>query len=207
MDEKEKLEKLDKRKDDEKSVGEDLRGAPEKNKTQRPIDSTPSCEFCGRELILYKDKWICGHGCTKPALKPSEPLKGNMRWNEKTKQYEPYPKTPSEPDVLNGLPIAIDLDELMVKEPTEDNLCSNCGKLNDMCGVYLKKINLCDQCISSIMEIVFDDSKLVKMVDLEDWKAKFYEAKKSIGIPNFIIGGFEKSLKNMGKYLEDTNEK
>ncbi|KKN15258.1 hypothetical protein LCGC14_0987770 [marine sediment metagenome] len=32
----------------------------------------PSCEFCGRDLILYKEKWICGHGCTKPAINPSE---------------------------------------------------------------------------------------------------------------------------------------
>jgi len=28
------------------------------------------CIFCGRKLIFYKQRWICGHGCTKPALKP-----------------------------------------------------------------------------------------------------------------------------------------
>jgi len=34
------------------------------------------CSFCGREdVILYKGKWICMHGCTKPALKPTEPEK------------------------------------------------------------------------------------------------------------------------------------
>lgn len=27
------------------------------------------CPFCGRKLIRYKDVWICGHGCTKPAMK------------------------------------------------------------------------------------------------------------------------------------------
>ena len=33
----------------------------------------PICPFCGRKLIRYKQAWICGHGCTKPALKPTEP--------------------------------------------------------------------------------------------------------------------------------------
>ena len=32
-------------------------------------DSGGECKFCGRKLILYKQKWICGHGCTKPAVK------------------------------------------------------------------------------------------------------------------------------------------
>ncbi len=47
-------------------------------KTETPTSSIqanskpPSCEFCGRDLILYKEKWICGHGCTKPAINPSE---------------------------------------------------------------------------------------------------------------------------------------
>lgn len=37
-------------------------------------EPTPSkCEFCGRELIFYNEKWICGHGCIKPAIKPKEP--------------------------------------------------------------------------------------------------------------------------------------
>lgn len=30
------------------------------------------CPFCGRKLIRYKEAWICGHGCTKPAIKPRE---------------------------------------------------------------------------------------------------------------------------------------
>lgn len=30
------------------------------------------CPFCGRKLIRYKQAWICGHGCTKPALKPKK---------------------------------------------------------------------------------------------------------------------------------------
>lgn len=30
------------------------------------------CPFCGRKLIRCKQAWICGHGCTKPALKPKE---------------------------------------------------------------------------------------------------------------------------------------
>jgi len=34
----------------------------------------PICSFCGRKLILYKQKWICGHGCIKPAIKPDEKL-------------------------------------------------------------------------------------------------------------------------------------
>ncbi|GAJ04999.1 unnamed protein product, partial [marine sediment metagenome] len=32
----------------------------------------PICPFCGRKLIYYKQVWTCGHGCTKPALKPKE---------------------------------------------------------------------------------------------------------------------------------------
>lgn len=42
------------------------------------------CPFCGRKLIRYKQAWICGHGCTKPALKPKEKL--------------PEPKTEPEKD-------------------------------------------------------------------------------------------------------------
>ncbi len=34
------------------------------------------CSFCGRKLIQYKQKWICGHGCTKPAIKAK--LRGKM---------------------------------------------------------------------------------------------------------------------------------
>jgi len=32
----------------------------------------PSCEFCGRDLIYYEEKWICGHGYIKTAVNPSE---------------------------------------------------------------------------------------------------------------------------------------
>jgi len=58
------------------------------------------------------------------------------------------------------------------KESTDDNLCSNCGKLNDMCGVYLRSINLCDVCIGVIMDIVFEDRVLVKKEDLEGLNLK-----------------------------------
>ena len=40
---------------------------PEVEKHPEPI-----CPFCGRNLILYNQKWICGHGCTKPAIKSKE---------------------------------------------------------------------------------------------------------------------------------------
>jgi hypothetical protein len=36
--------------------------------------SKHTCSFCGRKLILYKQEWICGHGCTKPAIRPDEKL-------------------------------------------------------------------------------------------------------------------------------------
>ncbi len=44
----------------------------------------PSCEFCGRDLIYYEEKWICGHGCIKPAVNPSEQdIAGSARQTEK----------------------------------------------------------------------------------------------------------------------------
>jgi TolA-binding protein len=36
--------------------------------------SKHTCSFCGRKLILYGQEWICGHGCTKPAIRPDEKL-------------------------------------------------------------------------------------------------------------------------------------
>lgn len=36
----------------------------------RPPMAPVKCEFCGRDLILYRNDWICGHGCIKPAVKP-----------------------------------------------------------------------------------------------------------------------------------------
>ena len=48
-----------------------------------------------------------------------------------------------------------------MSEKTEEN-CSNCGKLNDMCGVFLRKINLCDSCISTIFEIVVEKILVAK---------------------------------------------
>jgi len=53
----------------------------------------------------------------------------------------------------------------------QTNYCSNCGRLNDICGVFLRKINLCDSCISTIFEIVVDKI-LVEKADLEDVKGK-----------------------------------
>ena len=38
-----------------------------------------TCPFCGRKLIRYKQAWICGHGCTKPALKPIDDLEKDSR--------------------------------------------------------------------------------------------------------------------------------
>ena len=38
----------------------------------RPKPPEPKCKFCGRDLIFYKDRWICGHGCTKPAVKAED---------------------------------------------------------------------------------------------------------------------------------------
>jgi hypothetical protein len=32
----------------------------------------PKCEFCGRKMINYNGEWICNHGCTSPAVTPSE---------------------------------------------------------------------------------------------------------------------------------------
>lgn len=49
------------------------------------VQPTPSkCEFCGRDLILYKEKLICGHGCMKPAMNPKEPtdIAGSARQTE-----------------------------------------------------------------------------------------------------------------------------
>ena len=39
----------------------------------------PKCSFCGRKLILYKQEWICGHGCTKPAVKSDELKENNSK--------------------------------------------------------------------------------------------------------------------------------
>lgn len=52
------------------------------------------CPFCGRKLIRYKQAWICGHGCTKPAIEPKEKtepeediraiiIRGNLYWMPK----------------------------------------------------------------------------------------------------------------------------
>lgn len=50
------------------------RVCPECFYKEKPKEPTPSkCEFCGRDLILYKNQWICGHGCMKLAVKPKEP--------------------------------------------------------------------------------------------------------------------------------------
>jgi len=46
------------------------------------------CEFCGRDLILYKDNWICGHGCLKPAIKPKESTPPKQtKTNERNIEY------------------------------------------------------------------------------------------------------------------------
>jgi len=51
-------------------------------------------------------------------------------------------------------------------EELSDSKCSNCGRLNDMCGVFLKSINLCDECASSVVEIIFDDKTVVEKEDI-----------------------------------------
>ena len=57
------------------------RGKASLNESGGDVGSNPTensklpevfCPFCGRKLIRYKQAWICGHGCTKPALKPKE---------------------------------------------------------------------------------------------------------------------------------------
>ncbi|KKL89889.1 hypothetical protein LCGC14_1910230, partial [marine sediment metagenome] len=47
----------------------------------------PSCEFCGRDLIYYEEKWICGHGCIKPAVNPSEQDAGSARQTDNERQF------------------------------------------------------------------------------------------------------------------------
>ncbi len=46
----------------------------------------PKCPFCGRNLIWYKETWICGHGCTKPAVKPDEPREASEGKTEKKEE-------------------------------------------------------------------------------------------------------------------------
>lgn len=39
-----------------------------KPKAESQPPSIPKCKYCGRKMIGYNREWICGHGCTKPAL-------------------------------------------------------------------------------------------------------------------------------------------
>ena len=48
-----------------------IKGSPYNKFKEKPPE--PKYPFCGRNLICYKETWICGHGCTKPAVKPDEP--------------------------------------------------------------------------------------------------------------------------------------
>lgn len=81
------------------------------------------CPFCGRKLIRYKQAWICGHGCTKPALKPKEKLhepkeekcgliknaKGDPNWDSSLNAELckgdcgtcPYYEPETEPELIN----------------------------------------------------------------------------------------------------------
>lgn len=47
----------------------------------------PICPFCGRKLIRYKQAWICGHGCTKPALKPKMKAEPEKDYFEELKKH------------------------------------------------------------------------------------------------------------------------
>lgn len=47
--------------------------------------------------------------------------------------------------------------------------CSECGGLNDMCGVFLKKINLCDECAGDVIEILLDERPKEYKKKLLEW--------------------------------------
>ena len=120
----------------------------------KPTDTSkpPSCEFCGRDLILYKEKWICGHGCTKPAINPSEqddrecPECGAHMWS-KYSHYDGCSKKEKEPTDVACLVCGKEIEGYSIVKTT----CMDCYAKLEEGSVLVSKEEL---------EWLFDNLKL-----------------------------------------------